>query len=240
MGPATLADEAWGPCSAHPAPGPHPIANAVCRGVAENARVEFAGGRIDALLICHGSLLRTAAPDSTACGIAQVRRYLERGTLRVLHLVFAPEAARPLLLGLVRLENRGEELLPVEYTEIWDVAGEAYASAPGGAERRDVDGLRVLADLGVGVRSRVPETVAPRGLALELTLVLPPRSRRDLCFGYARGDPDEERVPALRALRGEVRPLLADTVRGWMKRLPETPDPVAAYRAELARMRAVP
>lgn len=198
--------------------------------------MHFAGGGIDALLVCRGTVLRSSEPDSTAYGIAQLRRYLAWGPLRVLHLVFAPECERPLLLGLVRLENQGPDLLPVEYSEIWDVRGGDYRAEPGGAERWDVDGVRALADLAVGVRSHSPETASPRGLALDLSLALPPRSRRELCFGYLRGDPGEPVGTTLRAWRGEVRGALAHTVQSWEARLPGGSDPIAAYSAEVSRV----
>ena len=221
----------WGPYTADRTLAPFPVANARCRAIVDAGGLHFAGGSIGALVVCRGRVLRTAEPDLTAYGIAQVHRGLGAGALRVLHTVFAPAAERTLLLSLVRLENRGEELLPVEYTELWDVRGEDYACSPGGVERRGVDGLRLLGDLSVGVQSRAPETAPEHGLALDLSVVIPPGSRRELCFGYACADPEEPPGPILRAWRGEVRAALATSVRDWLERLPGASDPIRAYRA---------
>ncbi len=82
-------------------------------GHADAREVRFAGSRIDAFALCAGCVLRTSEPERVEFGLAQVRRLLVSPSLRALHVVFAPSVPRPLLLGLVRLENTSAEALGV-------------------------------------------------------------------------------------------------------------------------------
>ena len=189
----------------------------------------FAGGRIDALALCGPDVLRTAETDLTQFGVAQVRRLCQSPHARLAHVLFAPRAPRPLLLGLVWVENRTDDPLLLRYTETWDVRG-AYRSAVGACERRGDEGLRVLAEAGVAVRARAPERAGERGLALDLRIVLPPSARRALGFAYAAPEPDDNAVGMVRAWRGEVAAELERTVAAWSTELGAVKDPVAAYR----------
>jgi hypothetical protein len=209
-----------------PATG-HPVANGACRALATRAGVTFAGGRIDALLRCEGVVLTTREPDATRFGVAQVRRVLHAPRLDVTHVVFAPLTSRGILLGLALLSNLADELVAVEYTEIWDLPSGEYRVAPTACERRFGGHLFALAEASDATRSRAPEAEPARGLALDVTLALPPRARRTLSFAYV-AVPEEEDAGAL--------------VRAWRGRVPEeleragrSAESVAAYRAAAAR-----
>jgi hypothetical protein len=192
--------------------------------------VYLSAGRIDALLLCQGRLLRTSDPLRTRFGLAQVRRGLAHGDLRAAHLVFAPDAARPLLLGLVRLENSGDGPLALEYTETWAVSGDEYRAAAGACERRTAAGVCALADVALAVRAFPPEPPPGDGLALALRLLLPPHSVRELHFAYVAPGPDDPPAALVRAWRGRVPEELARSVRAWRGRVGDAPEPVAAYR----------
>jgi len=218
-----LADPLWGPaCADAPAEG-HPIANEVCRGLADARGVVFAGGKIEALVRAEGAVVSTSSADATEYGVAQVRRALSTRSLRVLHVVFAPVSPRALLLSWVRLENGGDEPLALEYTETWDVPSGEYKTASAACERRFGGHVFALADCAMVARAEPPALPPARGLALDLRLALPPRARRHLAFAYV-AVPDEEDPGALvRAFRGEVGTCL--------ERLGRSGVDVAGYRA---------
>jgi len=225
-----LEDPLWGPTDSQlPARG-HPIANDVCVGRADRKGVHFAGGLIDALLLCEGGVFRTAEPDATCFGVAQVRRLLVAPPLCVVHVVFAPLAPRPLLLGLVRLENRGARALGLRYSELWGVEGSDYRSASGACSRETAQGTRALADAGSAVRACPPQTAPRLGLALDLRLVLPPDSRRQLYFAYVAPEPGEGPELLVRAWRGDAASELEHSVASWLEEFRTEPDSIAAYR----------
>lgn len=149
------------------------------------------------------------------------------------HVLFAPRPPRPLLLGLVWVQNRTGDPLLLRYTETWDLPG-TYRSSVGACERQGRDGVRVLAEVGAAVRARSPECPGDRGLALDLRMILPPSERRALGFAYAAPGPDDEPVGLVRAWRGQVAAELERTVAAWAAELGAVQDPVAAYR-EVAR-----
>jgi len=209
----------------------HPLASL---GFASSEGVYLSAGRIDALIVCRGQLLRTANPRRTRFGFAQVRRDLVAGAFSALHLVFAPDVQRPLLLGLVRLENAGDEPLALEYTEAWEVSGSDYRAAEGACERRTADGARALSDVSFAVRARPRDPAPLAGLALELRLLLPPRSRRELHFAYAAPPPEESPQGLIRAWRGEVPRELTRSTARWLDRFRGSRDPLEAYRAQVA------
>ena len=197
--------------------------------------MRFAGGSIGSLLVCGTDLLRTSKPQSTRCGLGQVRRLLESPDLQVAHVVFAPERPRPLLLGLVRLESRSDELLQIAYSELWDLPGANVRAAEGTCLCDTADGRRALADAGLAIRGRAPDPLPRAGLALEMRLILPPGERRDLSFVYAAPKPSEEPAALVRAWRGSVEAELAATVRSWRERLGAHANSLRAYRVEASR-----
>jgi hypothetical protein len=218
-----LADPLWGPaCRDAPAEG-HPIANAVCRGLADGRSVVFAGGKIEALVRAEGAVLSTSSASVTEYGVAQVRRGLEIRGLRVLHVVFAPAAPRALLLAWVRLENSGSEPLALEYTETWDVPAGVYATASSACERRFGGHVFALADCAMVARAEPPAQPPARGLALDLLLALPPGARRHLAFAYVAVTEEDDPGRLVRAFRGEVGTTLERIGRSGLD--------VAAYRA---------
>lgn len=223
-----LGDAQWGPTATNAPPSGHPLANAACLGRATPDGVWFAGARIDAFIGAAGRVLRTSQPGAVEFGIAQVRRTVENSELRVLHVVFAPHAARPILLGLVRLHNRTAEPLLVHYTELWEVEGDAPRAAEAACVCATDAGERALADISVAPRSRAPEPLPERGLALDARLVLPPRERRELCFAYAAPETADPTHLLVRAWRGDVSEELEHTVSAWLEHLGS--DPLAAYR----------
>ena len=143
-------------------------------------------------------------------------------------MIFAPTAARPLLLGLVRVRNGSNELVRVDYTELWDLSGERVPSGAGAATCRLPAGKRALADAGTAIRARLPKRRLEHGLALELVLPLPPRATRELWFCYAAPGPDESAATLVRAWRGQVAGELARCWRAY----PHEPNSVAAYRVQ--------
>jgi hypothetical protein len=212
-----------------PADG-HWVANAAARARATREGVTFAGGRIDALVRCDGAVLATRDPDTTLFGVGQVRRTLEARGLRVTHVVFAPAAQRPILLGLAQIESLSDELLAVEYSELWDVPRGEYRVAPTACERRFGGHVFALAEASDVTRSRAPEHEPARGLALDVTLALPPRARRNLSFAYVAVPDEEDPGGLVRAWRGLVPEEL--------ERVGVSAPSVAAYR-ERARYPAV-
>ncbi len=215
-------------------PEGHPVANPACAARALGARLFFEGGEINALLAGAGGILRTSAPRSIRYGLAQLRRELAAPPLRILHVVFAPAAPRPVLLGLVRLANDGREPIELTYTELWDVPGSRPQPEPGACSCDSEAGERALADASLGVRGRAPDPLPSVGLALELRLVLPPRSVRELAFAYAAPPPGEPAGLLVRAWRGDVRDELRRVVSVWLARTPG-PNSLAAYRVEALR-----
>ncbi len=195
----------------------------------------FKAGRIDAQLLCGPEVLRTSEAAETRCGLGQVRRLLQGVRVRALHVVFAPEAMRPLLLALVRIENASAAVRVVEYTEMWQVAGGAYAVAPGAAEVATPAGRRALAEVGSAIRARAPETAPRGGLSLALRIPIPPHRVRDLAFAYAAPEPGEDPAGLIRAFRGQVREELARSVRRW-RGLVDPADPVPDYRRRAATL----
>jgi hypothetical protein len=206
----------------------HPLASL---GYATANGVYLSAGRIDALLVCAGQVLRTADPLRTRFGLAQVRRELALGALRALHLIFAPDASRPLLLGIAQLRNAGDSPLVLAYTETWEVEGGDYRAAEGACERLTPDGALALAEVSLAVRARAPEPPPRTGLALQLKLLLPPRSRRELHFAYAAPGLGDSPANLVRAWRGRVAEELARSVRLWQQRIGDAPSPIEAYRA---------
>lgn len=200
---------------------------------AQAAELRFAGGRIDALVLCGAEVLRTSQPKGTVYGLAQVRRELESPSLRALHIVFAPDPRRPLLLGLVRLESKSAEALRVDYTETWDVAGGSWRGAEGACERRRDARVWALAEAGVAIRARPPDPPPRIGLALDLRLALPPRARRELFFAYVACAEEQSPAALASAWRGDVGSELRRTVRRWLERL-GSERPLAAYRERIA------
>ncbi len=225
----SLEDPRWGPADSD-ASSAHPIANEACAGQALGSEVRFAGGRIDALVLCEGAVLRTSAPDAVHTGIAQVRRLIRADPLHIVHVVFAPDVPRPLLLGLVRLENRDRRPLKLEYSELWGVEGSDYLTGPGACSCQTSQGTRALGDASSGVRARAPESPPRLGLSLELPLVLPPGARRELSFAYAAPAPGEGPELLVRAWRGEIAAELERGVARWLERLRDEAEPVLAYR----------
>lgn len=183
----------------------------------------FAGGKIEALLRVEGGVLSTSRASSTQYGVAQVRRALELGDLRALHVVFAPAEPRALLLGWIRLENRGREPLALEYTETWDLPAGEYATAPAACERRIGGHVLALADAGMVARAEPPSLPPARGLALDLRIALPPGARRHLAFAYVAVPAEEDAGALVRAFRGDVGASLERIGRSGID--------VAAYRA---------
>lgn len=209
----------------------HPVANAERSALATAAGVGFEGGRIDALCAVGGEVLRTAAPTSLCSGIAQVRREVVSSRLRLLHVLFAPARARPLLLGVARLENRTDEPALVHYAETWAVGAPAARAGPGACEAVTPAGVRALADASAAIRAVTPDPLPRAGLALDVRVVLAPGARRHLDFVYAAPDPGQPAAPLVVAWRGDVAAELVRTVARWRARLGPGADPVAAYRA---------
>jgi hypothetical protein len=199
------------------------------RAVADAKGVTFAGGRIDALVRCEGVVLSTRESLATLFGVAQVRRALRTPSLSLLHVVFAPASARALLLGLVRIENRSDEPLALEYTEMWDVAAGEYRVAQAACERRFSGHVFALAEASAVTRARAPEAAPSRGLALDVSLAVPARSRRHLSFAYVALPDDEDAGEVVRAWRGGAA--------AELERVGSSVASVAAYR-ELGRYSA--
>jgi len=191
-------------------PGGHPVANDAARALADAGSLAFAGARIDALVRCEGLVLSTREPLLTLFGVAQVRRALRGKSLALAHVVFAPPSQRAILLALVRLENGGDEPLAVEYTETWDVPAGDYRVAPAACERRFGGHVFALAEASDVTRSNPPHAAPSRGLALDLTLAIPPRARRHLAFAYVALPDEEDAGELVRAWRGQVQSALAE------------------------------
>ena len=164
----------------------------------------FAGGRIDALVRSEGAVLSTRTPEVTLFGVGQVRRLLRTPALELLHVVFAPTAPRPALLALVRIQNRTNEPLALEYTETWDVPAGEYRVAPAACERRFGGHVLALAEASAVSRAIAPDAAPTRGLALDVTLAVPAGARRHLAWAYAAVAEEEDAGELVRAWRGEV------------------------------------
>lgn len=195
-----------------------------------DGRVKLEGGRIDALVRARGAVLRTSEPDAIEFGLAQVRRRVARRGLELEHLIFAPVLPRPLLLACVELRNDTAEPLVLDYTELWELDGEAVESAEGACACRTVRGERALADAGAVIRARAPKPLPLGGLALELRTLLRPGALCALSFAYAAPDPPESPAALVRAWRGDVPGELRRTVREWIARLSDQDRPLDAYR----------
>jgi hypothetical protein len=228
-----LEDPGWGPTvTTVPVEG-HVLATGPPKAVATAREVSFAGGAVGALVICAGEVSGTGEPEEVRFGLAQVRRVWSVGPARVAHVVFAPKEPRPLLLGLVRLLNTSEKPLGLHYTELWDLPRESYRAAVGACEC-DIEGEeRALADAGLAVRARPPEPPPSRGLALDLALVLPPGSVRELSFAYVAPPRENSAAGLVRAWRGEVPRALQEVVRAWQLRVGAGWSAVEAFREEV-------
>jgi hypothetical protein len=172
---------------------------------------------------CDGAVVTTRDGAATHFGVAQVRRALRARKLQLVHVVFAPEASRAVLLSLVRLENLADEPLALEYTESWDIPAGEYKPASAACERRFGGHVFALAEASAVTRSKPAETAPARGLALDLALALPPRARRHLAFAYVALAEDEDPGEVVRAWRGDVADQLERIGRSGMT--------VADYRA---------
>jgi hypothetical protein len=170
----------------------------------------------------EGAVLTTRQPELTQYGVAQVRRVLRARGLRVTHVVFAPDSTRALLLGLARIESESDEPVAVEYSELWDLPRGDYREAPTAVERRFGGHVFALAEASDVTRSRAPGSEPTRGLALDVTLALPPRARRHLAFAYVALPEEEDAGGLVRAWRGRV----ADE----LERIGASGLSVAAYR----------
>ena len=225
-----LEDPAWGPTVGESPDEGHLLAAGPPRAVAFPGRVLLAGARIDGLALCEGEVYRTAESEQVRFGLAQVRRLQETRALGLLHVLFAPIEPRPLLLGIALISNRTDRPVRCEYTELWDVPEGAYRTAEGAAERVTPEGVRVLADSGWALRTRPPGEPPSRGLALEVTLILPARSVRRLHFAYVAPPPGEAPAPLVRAWRGDLALALARVSRLWTDRVGIGPEAVTTYR----------
>jgi len=188
----------------------------------------YADGRLDALVAAGGAVSGTRQAHSTRIGVAQVRRSWETDVLAGLHLVFAPGATRPLLLGWVQLLNRTNQPLLVHYSEMWDLVLDSARVADAASIGTTSHGERVLADLGSAPRAAPPDPPAETGLVLDARFVLPPRQIRELTFGYIATPEGVSAAPLVRAWRGAVKSELQRTFTGWKARLGT--DLIAAYR----------
>jgi hypothetical protein len=215
----------------------HPLANGAAVGFAERSGVFFQAGRIDAQLLCGPEVLRTSEPAGTWCGLAQVRRLLAGVKVRVLHVVFAPQVPRPLLLALVRIANESREPHVVDYTEMWQIGSGEYATGPGAAELSTPAGRRALAEVSSAIRAHAPEAEPAGGLALDLRIPIPAGAVRELAFAYAAPGPEEDPGAVVRAFRGRVREELLLVTRHWLRSVDPT-DPVADYRRRAATLAA--
>jgi len=208
-----LHDPAWGPPEPRPVVRTRRIANDVCAGSWSQGRLVFAGGALDALALFRGNVVRMAEPDETVFGLAQVRRVIRHLPLHLVHVVFAPITPRPLLLGLVRVYNISDDPERIDYSELWGVQGTDHHAAVGASVCETDQGERVLADASSVVRANPPDRPGNKGLALDLHVVVPPRSHRQFCFAYAAPEPGDTAALLVRAWRGGVPAELERTVR---------------------------
>jgi hypothetical protein len=229
----------WGPIDTESATA-HPVGNAACIAHATPGGVYFEGARIDALIRCRGGILSTSRPDSTRYGLAQVRRSLEVSSLAAEHVIFAPLHPRPLLLTLVRLLNKGDRPVVVDYTETWAVSGNEVREAEGACVCETPAGQRALADAGLVIRGRAPDPLPTTGLAIDLRLPLPPGGLRQLSFAYAAPVSGQEAAPLVQGWRGAAGAELGRTVRAWIERLGAEEDLIAAYRRYLMELQGRP
>ncbi|MBW2281137.1 MAG: hypothetical protein JRG76_12895 [Deltaproteobacteria bacterium] len=212
----------------------HPIGNAACSGIATPGGVWFESGRLDAVVHWPGGWLRTSYADRMDVGLGWARRCVFGEGLSLEHLVFAPAEPRPLLLGLAAIRNSTAKPVVVDYCEIWDVTGSDPSSAPGACIRETGAGRRALADAGIAIRARAPDPAPQTGLALDLRLPLPAHTTRELSFAYAAPGPNEDPAALVQGWRGQVHAALDSMVSGWLERLADAPDPLAAYRNAIA------
>jgi hypothetical protein len=228
-----LEDPGWGPTIASASVEGHVLVAGPPSGVADATRVTFADGAIGALVMSEGEVGGTGAAEEVRFGLAQVRRICRVGRVRVSHVVFAPREPRPLLLGLVRVANPSDDPVALRYTEHWDVPGGSFRAAEGACERESNGEVRALADAAAVVRARVPEPPPSRGLALDLAVVLPPGSIRDLSFAYVAPQGKSSAGRMVRAWRGEVARALTDVVASWLARVGAGSNAVEAFRREV-------
>ena len=217
--------------------GGHPLVNGACLGRFEAGKLRFGEGRIDALLLVGGEVLRTASPASVGFGIAQVRRRLSSSLIDAVHVVFAPAPPRPLLLSIVRLNNRSDEPVRADYTELWEIRGEEYEVMIGACSLETDRGKRVLADVSMAVRASPPESPG-RGLALDLRIVIPAHEQRTLHFAYIAAEAGEDPGLLVRAWRGEAPAELARTVEHFSRSSEAGEEPVSAYLRQAATLGA--
>ena len=208
------------------------MANPACAARALPGSVYFEGGEINGLALADGEVLRTAEPDATRYGLAQVRRRVTGESLALVHVLFAPVRRRPLLLSLVRIANTSGELIELRYTELWDVAGTGIRRAEGACVCDVAGGERALAEAASAVRARAPEPLPRAGLALVVRLPLPPGARRELAFAYVAPGAGEPAAPLVRAWRGDVAVELERCAAHWQQRLAGSPNRIEAYRVE--------
>ena len=124
--------------------------------------VYLEGGAINGVAV-GDEVLRTSESQRIRCGTQQIRRRVAGRSLELLHLVFAPRAARP--LSLVRIRNTSRELQSVDYTEIWESPCWESRGEIGASVARLPAGERALAGVSIAVRARLPEAGPESGLA---------------------------------------------------------------------------
>jgi hypothetical protein len=211
------------------------VANAAVCARGEGASLVLAGGRIDALVTCEGSLLRTSAPQSVHAGLGQLRRGLVSRQLAVLHVVFAPVRPRPVLLGLVQLANRTPQPIRVRYSELWDLRGRDVRAEEGACVSWVGDREHALADAGLVIRAQPPKPLPEVGLALDVELVLPPEARRKLVFAYAAAEPGVMAAALVQGWRGDVQDELARSTASWLARAGGASGALDVYREQLRK-----
>lgn len=209
------------------------MGNAAVHAHCEAASLVLAGGRIDALVSCEGSVLRTSAPHSVHGGLAQLRRGLLSRELAVLHVIFAPTRPRPVLLGLVQLANRTSQPIRLRYSELWDLRGRDLRAEEGACACWIGDREHALADAGLVIRARPPLPLPEVGLALDVELVLPPEARRKLVFAYAAAEPGVSVAALVRAWRGDVQDELVRTASTWLARAGGEAGALELYREQI-------
>ena len=138
-------------------PEGHPIANAVVPRARATRRGGHVRGRAHRRAACaaRAACSRRASRSrrssvSRRCGARCARRALDAAARGVRA---ARRRARS-LLGLVRLENRSDEPLALEYTETWDVPAGEYRVASAACERRFGGHVFALAEASAVTRAR--------------------------------------------------------------------------------------
>jgi hypothetical protein len=219
-----------GPLSERLPAGGHPIGNAAVVGWALRDGVYVDGARVDALAAAAGAILRTSAASAHYYGLGFVLRVCESPALRLEHLLFAPQRPRPILFAHVILQNRLDEVLVVQYSELWDLACRAAIAHAGACSAHTERGLRVLAEVDAAIRAHAPEGL-DRGLALDVRLALPPGAQRPLSFAYVLPDREDDHGSLVSAWRGRVQEELETTLAEFHARFADRSDPLGAYRA---------